>query len=48
MTLTAGFSTEEIRAYVTEYNMIPFGQKGQWVALGNLSRRPSSTGGCGP
>lgn len=31
MTRTAGFSTAEIRAYLTEYDMIPFGQKGTWV-----------------
>lgn len=31
MTLTVGFSTEEIRAYLTEYDTLPFGQKGKWV-----------------
>lgn len=29
MTLTVGSST--IRAYLTEYDMLPSGQKGKWV-----------------
>lgn len=31
MTITAGYSVEEIRACLTHYDMLPFGEKGKWV-----------------
>lgn len=39
MTVTVGYSVEEIRAYLTEYDMLPFGQKGKWVDTQPFSRK---------
>ncbi|PCC42321.1 hypothetical protein CIK65_12920 [Brevibacterium aurantiacum] len=39
MTITVGYSTVEIRAYLTEYDMLPFGQKGKWVDTQPFSKK---------
>jgi hypothetical protein len=38
MTVSAGFTAEEIREFVHEYQLVPYGQKGVWLAERGFSR----------
>ena len=38
MSISAGFTTEEIREFVHEYQIQPHGQKGPWLAERGVSR----------
>ena len=37
MTVTVGFTAEEIRAFVHEYHLQPYGQKASWLAQQGVS-----------
>lgn len=37
MTITAGFTTAEIREFVHEYQLQPYGRKGSWLAERDVS-----------
>lgn len=37
MSISAGFTAEEIREFVLEYTAQPFGQKAQWLAARGVS-----------
>jgi len=37
MSITPGFTAEEIREFVFEYELQPFGQKSMWLAARNVS-----------
>lgn len=39
MSITAGFSPTEIRELVVEYQLVPHGQKGPWLAALGVSNR---------
>lgn len=39
MSITAGFSPAEIRELVVEYQLVPHGQKGAWLAAQGVSNR---------
>ena len=39
MSITPGFTTEEIREFVHEYHRLPHGQKGSWLAAQPVSYR---------
>lgn len=39
MSISAGFSAAEIRELVVEYQLVPHGQKGSWLAAREISNR---------
>ena len=39
MSISAGFSPAEIREFVVEYQLVPHGQKGAWLAAQGVSNR---------
>lgn len=39
MSISAGFSPTEIRELVVEYQLLPYGQKGPWLAAQGVSNR---------
>ncbi len=39
MSISAGFSPSEIREFVVEYQLVPHGQKGSWLAARGISNR---------
>ena len=39
MSISSGFTTAEIREFVHEYQLVPFGHKGPWLAERDFSTR---------
>lgn len=39
MTVTAGWTAEEIREFVFQYELMPYGSKGAWLAERGVSQR---------
>ena len=39
MSISAGFTPAEIREFVVEYQLLPYGQKGAWLAARGVSNR---------
>jgi hypothetical protein len=39
VSITAGFSPTEIREFVVDYQLLPYGQKGPWLAALGVSNR---------